>query len=676
MTKKITIFCLVFLAGMAFNLYAQSSRLVRIGVHNNPPLCSINTNNEAEGVFIDIINLVAENNNWVPEYHYYDLADAIEALQYGKIDLLPTVAYSEERALTIRFCTESVFTNWGVIYTTINSSIENIPDLEDKRLGLEKGDIHAKAFKQLLNDFNVNVNIVWCTSPGDIFEKLQNKEIDAGAVNKVFGFRHNLDHKLKATSILFNPVNVKIAGGPLSQKLLDEVDQTLVELKNNDPQRYEAIINQWLIVSVGKQSPQWVYILIFILLGVSFILVIGLVLLRNSVKIKNKRLHKEKLQRLSSEKTIKQLEHEKTLILNSIEEQVVFMDSSYRIIWANDAFKKAAQIPFDELVGKKCFELYFNATTPCDHCNYGKCLKTNRTESMVYHNKDSDRYFLVKTHPVFDHDQMPIGFVEILADITEKRNNEKELIAAKEKAEQSDFLKSAFLANMSHEIRTPMNAIIGFSELLEDEALTHDEKKTYVSIIQSNGQQLLKLISDILDFSQIESGHIQMQFSLLDVTKFLEDIYCQFKSDTKKHKPQLRVVFEVTDVPREVMIDTDPVRLKQIIFNLLTNAIKFTDEGSVTLGAYIQKDQLIIFVRDTGIGIPKENHQDIFKRFSQVENNKVRKAIGSGLGLTIANDLIKMLGGEIMLKSELNVGSTFYISHPIKKVAIKNKRAI
>jgi len=194
-----------------------------------------------------------------------------------------------------------------------------------------------------------------------------------------------------------------------------------------------------------------------------------------------------------------------------------------------------------------------------------------------------------------------------------------------------------------------------------------------VGIIQSNGQQLLKLISDILIFSQIESGHIEMQYSNFIVTDFLDGIYRQFKSDTQKHNGQIDVELEVKGIPQNFMIDSDTVRLKQVVYNLLTNAIKFTEKGSVTLGAHIKEDHLIISVRDTGIGIPKEQHADIFKRFSQVENNKVRKAAGSGLGLTIAQDLISQLGGEISLDSTLNIGSTFYVSHPIKKINISEQ---
>ena len=673
MTKTIAIFCLLLYASITFDSHASYKKVVRVGVHNNPPLCSIDSSNEAQGIFIDIIKLVADNNNWELEYHAYNFADAIEALHYGRLDLVPTVAYSAEREQTLQFCQETIFTNWGVIYTTKYSQIENIPDLNNKRLGLEKGDIHTAAFIKLLDDFNVNANIVWCSGPNDIFNKLRNKEIDAGSVNKVFGYRQNIDHQLNATSILFNPVNVKFAGGPLSRDLLNQIDSDLAELKSNDPEHFEAIINQRSYPSSDQSSPQWIFYLILTLIGLSFVLIIVLMILKSSVQTKSKHLHNEKLQRLNNEKTIKQLEHEKTLILNSIDEQVVFMDNEYRIVWANDAFKKASKKPFNEVLGKKCYEMYFNLNHPCEHCNYEKCQITNRTESMEYYNEKSGQYFMAKTHPVYDQEHRPIGFVEILSNITDKKNNEKELIAAKERAEQSDYLKSTFLANMSHEIRTPMNAIIGFSELLEDNTLTNDEKQTYVGIIQSNGQQLLKLISDILIFSQIESGHIEMQYSNFIVTDFLDGIYRQFKSDTQKHNGQIDVELEVKGIPQNFMIDSDTVRLKQVVYNLLTNAIKFTEKGSVTLGAHIKEDHLIISVRDTGIGIPKEQHADIFKRFSQVENNKVRKAAGSGLGLTIAQDLISQLGGEISLDSTLNIGSTFYVSHPIKKINISEQ---
>ncbi len=665
MNQRTYLILILFLSCYTSFLTVNGQESIKIGVHYNPPLCSIDSSKQAKGIFIDIINKVAEINNWSIEYIPTTITTGFEDIQYGKIDLLSTIAKTKEREQLVLFNDETIYTNWGVIYCNKNTGIENITDLNGKTIALEKGDIHAKAILKLLNDFKLSADIVWCNNVDEVFDKIITNEADAGTVNKLYGYQKNINQSLKATSIFFNPVNVQIAGGPLTGKLLKEFDTALIQIKSEHPNFLEHTVNRWLLQEESPYKP-WNKTLLLVFLGLTLTLTLILILQRRIVKLKSRRL--DEAQKLGAQraKTIRQLEHEKTLILNSLDELVIFMDNDYKLVWANDAFKKTTSIPFERAIGKKCHKIYFNEDTPCDFCLYETCLKTNRTEIREHIHHRTGKIYTHKIHPVYDIDQRPIGFVEILSDITEKKKHEEELIAAKEKAEQSDYMKSAFLANMSHEIRTPMNAIIGFSELLEDDDLSREEKKNYLNIIQSNGNQLLKLISDILIFSQIESGHVKLQYSTISVTNFLTDTYKQFDSEIKKSNKHLSIEL-ISEIDEQLELETDIVRLKQIVFNLLTNAIKFTEKGNITIGARIEHDQLIIFIKDTGIGIPKEKHREVFKRFSQVTDNKLRKASGTGLGLTIAHDLIKQLGGSITLESAPGQGSTFCLIHPLTR---------
>ncbi|MCT4644604.1 MAG: transporter substrate-binding domain-containing protein [Carboxylicivirga sp.] len=665
MIRKSIIITLIFLTSLSGFVKAGINQHVKVGVHYNPPLCSIDSSNKAKGIFIDIIDKVATSQNWSVEYVPITFAEGMDALQYGKIDLLTTVAKTKEREQIVYFSEETIFTNWGVIYSSKKNDINDITDLQGKNLAIEVGDIHAQAISQLLKDFNIEANLIWCDDLKMIFDKLSNNEADAGAVNKIYGYQQNMDQHLKATSIIFNPVNLHLAGGPLSVDLLQQFDKALIQIKASKPDFYQEVINQWLSKDVRK-TPAWLHSLLYSLLFLTIILLIILLFQRSMVKKRTESLNEAQKIGDQRAKTIKQIEHEKTLILNSLDEQVVFMDHQYNLIWANNAFKNTSSQPFEELIGKKCYSVYFNRDTPCEFCQYEKSLKTNRTEAREHVSERAGKVFTHKTHPVFNTEQQPIGFVEILSDITNKKKQEAELIAAKEKAEQSDYLKSAFLANMSHEIRTPMNAIIGFSELLEDDTLTKDEKHNYLKIIQSNGNQLLKLISDILIFSQIESGHVNLQFSMVLIKNFLIDIFKQFENEISKYDKPVAIKLDL-QINDQLELETDAVRLKQIIFNLLTNAIKFTEKGSITLGAIVSDSNLNMYVKDTGIGIAPDKQKVVFKRFSQIENPNLKKASGSGLGLTIAHDLIHQLGGCIQLESEVNVGSKFILSHPLNR---------
>jgi signal transduction histidine kinase len=245
----------------------------------------------------------------------------------------------------------------------------------------------------------------------------------------------------------------------------------------------------------------------------------------------------------------------------------------------------------------------------------------------------------------------------IIRDITERKNAEEQLIIAKEKAEESDKLKTAFLQNMSHEIRTPMNAIMGFSDIILRN--THDNPKLgkYSKIISQRCEDLLSIINDILEISKIESGKLPVYPETFDVSELFEELkefYTELNFKSKKENISF-IINNPSGVP--LFITSDKVKLKQIFINLISNAFKFTSAGSIECGfEWDEKKNPVFYVADTGIGISKEKFQFIFERFAQIESVKYG---GTGLGLPIVKGLLKLLNGEIWLESEPGKGSKF-----------------
>lgn len=249
-----------------------------------------------------------------------------------------------------------------------------------------------------------------------------------------------------------------------------------------------------------------------------------------------------------------------------------------------------------------------------------------------------------------------------------RSQKEKELQIAKDRAEESDRLKSSFLANMSHEIRTPMNAIIGFSELLQEDDLPNETRKQFFSHIRNSGNSLLNLINDIIDFSKIESGELKISRTIFNLNLLFEELHQTFiKIKKGKSKDHISLQFLKGLSDEQSVIYTDPFRLKQIITNLIENSLKFTEKGSVIVSYQLNESELIFSVKDTGIGISKDKQDVIFNRFRQADDSHARKYGGTGLGLSISKKLANLLNGKLWLESTVDVGSCFYISIPYQK---------
>ncbi len=248
------------------------------------------------------------------------------------------------------------------------------------------------------------------------------------------------------------------------------------------------------------------------------------------------------------------------------------------------------------------------------------------------------------------------------------RTQNKELKLAKEKAEESDRLKSAFLANLSHEIRTPMNAIMGFAGLLDNNELSEENRKKYVEIIKNSGKYLLSIINDILEISQIEAGQVELNKNRVEVNAFMKSIYDVFKISVEQSNKNIKFRLQTIVTETPLIFNTDEVKLNQIIINLLTNALKFTKEGEILLGYENNgNNEITFFVKDTGVGISPENHIVIFERFRQLEDNNTGNSPGSGLGLPITKAYVEMMEGSIKLISAENEGSEFRITFPFNQ---------
>ena len=358
------------------------------------------------------------------------------------------------------------------------------------------------------------------------------------------------------------------------------------------------------------------------------------------------------------ETSLQQSQRTMQKVLDNINANIFVSDyDTLKVIFANKPFREeAGEVP----ANAECWRM-LNAglENGCKHCPKPKLLDANRKFTGVHfwedYNPVTKRWYTIQSMAIKWLDGR-WEIMELATDITTRKQVELELIQAKEKAEESDRLKSAFLANMSHEIRTPLNAIVGFSSLLAetDEA---ELRHVYMSLAQENNELLLNLISDILDISKIEAGMIDLVMGRVDVPQLCREVIATFSHKKRDSAVELRF----DENSPQIVIDADKNRIVQVLSNFLTNALKFTTKGSITLSYSLEDENQVRFcVTDTGKGIPDEQKHEIFNRFVKLDSF----VQGAGLGLSICQSLVNRMGGKIGVESREGEGSCFWFTHP------------
>ncbi|MBV5316137.1 MAG: PAS domain S-box protein [Prolixibacteraceae bacterium] len=354
-----------------------------------------------------------------------------------------------------------------------------------------------------------------------------------------------------------------------------------------------------------------------------------------------------------------------TRAVNQSPESIVITDAEGIIEYANPVTFTLTGYSEKDLIGQKTSVFSSWEKSPQKYEQLWSTIRKGKIWKGEFQNKkkNGDLYWESATiSPVLNSKNEITHYLAIKEDITERRKLNTELLLAKEKAEESDRLKSAFLSNISHEIRTPMNGIFGFAELLKTPDLPSSLKDSYITIIEQSGQRMLNIINDIVDISKIESGQMEIQIQEIHLNQLLRDLAISFTGEAKGKG--LRLSIETPFPDENSYIQTDLAKLTQVLSNLINNAMKFTKSGAINFG-YIKNGSLLQFyVKDTGVGISDDQIKVIFDRFRQGSDSLTRAYEGSGLGLSISKSFIEMLGGKIWVESEVGQGSIFYFQIP------------
>ena len=409
--------------------------------------------------------------------------------------------------------------------------------------------------------------------------------------------------------------------------------------------------------------------------------------------------------RKQAEIALRKSEEKYRSIFENVQDIFYQIDFNGKIMEISPSVKNYSDYSREDLIGMSVYNLYVDMEEREKFLEEMYEKGDVRDYELRFKTKAGDiKYVSVNARLIYNSDGIPHHIDGLIKDVTERVHINQELIKAKERAVESDRLKSAFLANMSHEVRTPLNGILGFSELLEDPNLTEEDRQHYIKVIKNSGARMLNIINDIIDISKIESGQMKVSISETNINELTESLYFFFKPEVERKEMQLLVKTSLS--PENAFIQTDKEKLYAILTNLVKNAIKFTTKGQIEFGYEIEDGsapsrtaeeeskprELVFFVKDTGIGIPPEKLGIVFERFRQVNDTHTRNFEGAGLGLSISKAFVEMLGGKLWAESEYGKGSAFYftlpyVTEPEKKepkaevvptpeVALKNKHKI
>ena len=428
--------------------------------------------------------------------------------------------------------------------------------------------------------------------------------------------------------------------------ILDKaIDSISVEDRNN-------IYKGWI---TGKKVSEFDYILFYELAIVVFIIILVILWW-------NKKLHNEIDKRIETEKTLEVQKEKFAEILSLLPVPILITEKEKRdIVFANEYSSKQYDIPISDLIGKNIDFIY---TEEDQENGIKRAMDKNGyllNFETIYRLPNGEKIdALLSTIPlVFDDKDCIMGTI---SDITQIKKVQKELEHQTQIAQAATKARGEFLANMSHEIRTPLNAIVGFIGLLKEE-IKDENSVEYLNIVDKSSYSLLGIINDILDFSKIENGKVELEYIGFDPKDEFETLSKLFTAKCKEKNINLVVDIGIDNI----WLYSDLLRIKQVVSNLLSNAVKFTsDNKSIKLYASYKNDKLLISVKDEGIGIPKDKLETIFEAFSQAEQSTTRRFGGTGLGLSISFELVRLLGGELKVKSIFNEGSEFFFEIPIK----------
>jgi PAS domain S-box-containing protein len=655
-----------------------------------------------EGVFVDLIEAIAGTEGWSLRYVPGTWAEGLDRLAAGEIDLMPDVAFTTARQNTYAFHREPVLSDWFQIYTKRGSKIRSILDLNKMRVAVLDRSIQQEAFGEALLGFDLEVTLVPLPDYKTAFAAVARGDANAVIGNRFYGAAHAQEFGLEDTAVIFSPTRLYFAapksGNPA---LLRAIDRHLKQFKKDSTSVYYRSLRRWTSDEMkgGYSFPLWLKGVVLAAAGLFLLSFVWSIMLKRQVarrthelRLRNEELQTAYEQVKRAEEALRRGEREYRELVEYANSIILRWNHEGRITFLNAFGQRFFGYTSDEIVGRPVMGTIVS-TTDTGGRDMRELMDRILADPVAFEQnvnenmrRNGERVWIAWTNRIVQNvNGEGAEILSVGTDISDRKRAEDairglnttleqrvaertaELAIARDRAESADHLKSAFLATMSHELRTPLNSIIGFTGIMLQGLAgpLNDEQRKQLEMVQSSSRHLLALINDILDISKIEAGQLEVSSKTFDLRDSIIKVTGIVRPLVEKAGLSLN-----TDIAPDIgPLLSDRRRVEQILLNLLNNAIKFTEKGSVTVNARVAPPVIQVSVADTGIGIKPEDMGTLFQPFRQIDSGLTRQREGTGLGLAICGKLAHLLGGEIDVTSERGHGSVFMLVLPINRVA-------
>lgn len=662
MLQRIYIFTVAIVSMLCITAaVSDSTRVIRIGAFNYYPGIFKDTDGGIKGFYVDALAEIAKRENLRIEYVYGSWSDGLDRLQTGKVDILTSVAYTEERSLVMDYGKVPLLTVWGVLYAPNTSELDDILDANGKKIGVMKNDMNARHFMELTGKFNIPCEFIEFDNFDDVFLAVQSKTVDAGVANVTFGAAKQNQYKLRSTGVIFNPFEIYFAAKKgQNQDILALFDTYLQTWKHQEVSVFNRSREAWSHGNVGKIIiiPAWLHHTITLLIIVAVLAAMFIVMLKLQVKKAVQKIRtSEAALRISEQQYRDVVEHTQDLITR--------VDSSGTIVFVNYAAVSFWGIPPEECIGKNAFGFIHPDDQKVSEQAFSRWL-TDASDTFAHENRQialdgSEKYVSWIITCIRNTAGTPIGFASIGRDITEAKRAETERAHLEQQIQRSSKLESLGIlaGGIAHDFNNLMAGLFGYIDLAL-EASQSPATNTFLSKALGAIERARDLTRQLLTFAKggAPVKKVQPLFPFIHETTLFalsgSNVSCKFDiADNLLH------------------CDFDKNQIGQVIDNIVINAHQaMPGGGTIEFSArnvYIaekvpaplpQGRFVKISIKDFGIGIPKEQLSSIFDPFFTTKSN------GHGLGLAMCYSIINRHGGLIDVESEPGKGTTFHIYLP------------